>query len=89
MSENHFSVIGFENFANMSLNDITICHQREIHTKEAACLKFVEGLASRRGSITLAWNREYLWSDLAPDAQEPWIARHIQLQEVLPFVITY
>lgn len=84
MSENHFSFIDFEIFANMSLNELTMSQQKHIHTKDAAFVKCVEGLVSRRGSMTMAWNRVYMWSAVTLDAHEPWIAKHIKIQELLP-----
>jgi Leucine-rich repeat (LRR) protein len=84
MSENHFSFMDFKIFANMSLNDLTMSQQKHIHTKGAEFLKCLEGIASRRGSIAMTWNRVYVWTHSMLDADEPWIAKHLQLQTTLP-----
>ncbi len=84
MSENHMSFIDFDLFANMSLNELTMFQQKHIHSKAASLFKFVDGIASRRGSMNIAWNRLYVWSSANLDEIQLWIAKHLELKTVLP-----
>jgi Leucine-rich repeat (LRR) protein len=84
MSENHFSSIEFDVFANMSLNELTLFQQKHIHTKGVSFFQFMDGIASRRGSITLAWNRMYTWSMANLEDLQPWIAKHLEPKVMLP-----
>jgi hypothetical protein len=80
MSENLFSNIDFEVFKNMALNELTIFQQKHIHSKDASLFTVVEGIASRRGSINIAWNRIFVWSAAKLDDLQPWIAKHLELK---------
>jgi hypothetical protein len=84
MSENLFSNIDFEVFKNMALNELTIFQQKHIHSKDASLFTVVEGIASRRGSINIAWNRIFVWSAAKLDDLQPWIAKHLELKLMPP-----
>lgn len=87
MSENHFSVINFDVFANTSLNEFTVFQQKHIHTKLELFFKFMDGIASRRGNIDMAWNRVYTWSAADSDNTQPWIFKHLEPMSMLPITI--
>ena len=84
MSENLFSYIDFEVFENIALNELTIFQQKHIHSKDASLFKVVEGIACRRGSINIAWNRIFVWSAAKLDDLQPWIAKHLELKLIPP-----
>ncbi len=44
----------------------------------------MDGIASRRGSMNIAWNRLYVWSSANLDEIQLWIAKHLELTTVLP-----
>ena len=84
MSENQLSTVDCNFFANISLNELTMFQKKHIHTQDMPFFKLMEGIASRRGSIAIAWCRVYAWSRASLDDIQPWIAKHLELKAVLP-----
>ena len=47
----------------------------------------MDGIASRRGNICMAWNRLYTWSAADSDHIQPWIFKHLEPTSMLPIAI--